>query len=159
MTRNLNVILGSALAQSRNKCMTVLEKAEDEKLSIFVEAVEAAGLDGILDDGNTIFAPSDRAFTAALKSLKLKKEELFDNKKFLTEILSYHVLPTAYSSEELISLGADGFPFTTFLAGDSSCDVEAVTLEVSTTSVMLHLFIESRTFLCAVGQLLKTSGW
>lgn len=103
-------------------------------MTLLLEALEAAGLTDLVDDaqgGNTILAPSDKAFTEALKGLKLTKEDLFKNKKFLTELLSYHILPTVYSAGDLATFGAGDSPFTTLLAGDSSCDVESVTVQVS----------------------------
>ncbi len=63
-------------------------------LSILVEAVIAAGLDGALSAPGslTVFAPTDDAFVAALAELKLTKAQLFANKPLLTKVLQYHVL-------------------------------------------------------------------
>ena len=74
---------------------------ETPELSILVEAVAAAGLVETLEEPGpyTVFAPTNEAFEA----LGGKLEELLEpqNKKELTEILTYHVAPGEVSSGEL----------------------------------------------------------
>jgi uncharacterized surface protein with fasciclin (FAS1) repeats len=81
----------------------IVEVAEETpELSVLVEAVAAAGLVKTLEEPGpyTVFAPTNEAFEA-LGSAKL--EELLEpqNKKELTEILTYHVAPEEVSSGEL----------------------------------------------------------
>ena len=66
----------------------------DSRLSILVEAITAAGLEGTLAGPGpfTVFAPTNDAFVALLGELKLSKAELFANKALLTTVLTYHVL-------------------------------------------------------------------
>lgn len=63
------------------------------ELSLFVEAVDAAGLRSTLSGGSyTIFAPNNNAFAALLGELGSTKDVLFANKPLLTSVLKYHVL-------------------------------------------------------------------
>ncbi len=64
--------------------------------SILVEAVVAADLAGTLSGTGpfTVFAPTNAAFASLLTELGLSKAELLANKALLTQVLTYHVLPS-----------------------------------------------------------------
>lgn len=76
--------------------MNVVQVAQSNAdFSILVEAVQAAGLAGMLSDPNanyTVFAPTNAAFAQALKDTGMTKAELFANKPLLRKILGYHVV-------------------------------------------------------------------
>jgi transforming growth factor-beta-induced protein len=70
--------------------------------TVLVEAVVKANLADTLSGAGpfTVFAPTDQAFTNALKALNLTKEELLD-KSDLADILKYHVLSGKVLSTDL----------------------------------------------------------
>ena len=76
--------------------MNVVQIAQSNAdFSILVEAVQAAGLAGMLSDPNanyTVFAPTNAAFAAALQETGMTKAQLFANKPLLKKILGYHVI-------------------------------------------------------------------
>jgi uncharacterized surface protein with fasciclin (FAS1) repeats len=76
--------------------MNVVQIAQSNpNFSILVEAVQAAGLAGMLSDPNahyTVFAPTNAAFAQALQETGMTKAQLFANKPLLTKILGYHVV-------------------------------------------------------------------
>jgi len=76
--------------------MNVVQVAQSNSdFSVLVEAVQAAGLAGMLSDPNahyTIFAPTNAAFMQALQETGMTKAQLFANKPLLTKVLGYHVV-------------------------------------------------------------------
>ncbi|SFN05363.1 fasciclin domain-containing protein [Variovorax sp. OV329] len=68
--------------------------ASKPELSIFVEAVGAAGLTATLKGSGpfTVFAPNNDAFVALLGELGTTKDALFADKATLTAVLKFHVL-------------------------------------------------------------------
>lgn len=68
--------------------------ASKPELSLFVEAVGAAGLTETLKGSGpfTVFAPNNDAFTALLGELGVSKDALFADTATLTAVLKYHVL-------------------------------------------------------------------
>jgi uncharacterized surface protein with fasciclin (FAS1) repeats len=87
-----------ASVASLTDAATVAELAQHApgNMSILVNALPRADLTDLLSRGDfkaTIFAPTNRAFEAALLKLKLTPVALYADKKKLTEILSYHVVP------------------------------------------------------------------
>jgi uncharacterized surface protein with fasciclin (FAS1) repeats len=68
--------------------------ASKPELSMFVEAVGAAGLTDTLKGSGpfTVFAPNNEAFSALLGELGVTKDALFADKATLTAVLKYHVL-------------------------------------------------------------------
>lgn len=76
--------------------MNVVQVAQSNpEFSLLVEAVQAAGLAGMLSDPNanyTIFAPTNDAFMQVLNETGMTKAQLFSNKPLLTKILGYHVI-------------------------------------------------------------------
>jgi len=76
---------------------TIVETAQaDARFSILVEAVVAADLATTLSAPGpfTVFAPTNDAFAALLTELGVTKAELLANKPLLTQVLTYHVLPS-----------------------------------------------------------------
>lgn len=72
-------------------------------LSILVEAVVAAGLAATLQGPGpfTVFAPTNAAFAALLVELGVSKADLLANTALLTQVLTYHVLPTRVLKAEV----------------------------------------------------------
>lgn len=68
--------------------------ATKPELSLFVEAVGAAGLTSTLKGSgpSTVFAPNNDAFIALLAELGTTKDALLADKATLTAVLKYHVL-------------------------------------------------------------------
>lgn len=66
------------------------------EFTILVDAVIAAGLvETLSGDGPfTVFAPTDAAFAALLTELGITREALFANTALLTQVLTYHVVPS-----------------------------------------------------------------
>lgn len=81
--------------------------------TVLVEAVKAAGLVEALKAPGplTVFAPTDEAFAAALKSLGVTKEQLLADKAKLAAILTYHVVAGNVPAAEVVKL--DGKSATT----------------------------------------------
>ncbi|WP_201512457.1 fasciclin domain-containing protein [Psychrobacter alimentarius] len=76
--------------------MNVVQVAQSNPdFSVLVEAIQAAGLTGMLSDPNahyTIFAPTNEAFMQALKETNMTKAQLFADKAMLRKVLGYHVI-------------------------------------------------------------------
>ena len=82
-------------SQSMAKMNVVQVAQSNPEFSVLVEAVQAAGLAGMLSDPNanyTVFAPTNAAFMQALQETGMTKAQLFANKPLLTKILGYHVV-------------------------------------------------------------------
>lgn len=77
--------------------------ASDPNFSTLVAAVQAAGLvDTLKSDGPfTVFAPTNAAF-AALPAGTVENLLLPENKDTLVQILTYHVVPGAITSDQVI---------------------------------------------------------
>ncbi|MEN2752351.1 fasciclin domain-containing protein [Psychrobacter sp. FBL11] len=89
----------------------IVELASDNNdLTILTAALEASGLDQtLMDSGSefTVFAPTDAAFADALTKLDVTKEELLADKDMLTNVLSYHVIPSMIVKSADIPYGTD----------------------------------------------------
>lgn len=100
------------------------------QLSTLLAAVTAAGIS--IPDSNkwTILAPTNEAFEARLKKdLNTTAAALLGNKKLLTKVLQYHVIPAgAVLSSEL----KDNQTFTTALAGAAPLTVRVKSKEGKT---------------------------
>lgn len=97
---SLSLLSGIALAQTTNYVNAMDTAKMADELSTFVAAVEAAGLDDKLNNGQyTIFAPTNEAF-AKLPEGKLDRLLLPENKQKLIEILTYHVIPVRLSVDD-----------------------------------------------------------
>lgn len=82
-------------SQSMQKMNVVQVAQSNAEFSLLVEAVQAAGLAGMLSEPNanyTIFAPTNDAFMQLLNETGMSKAQLFSNKPLLTKILGYHVI-------------------------------------------------------------------
>ena len=96
--------------------------ADAPQFTVLLQAVVAAGLDGLLTDGGpfTVFAPTDEAFVAALEALGLTAEELLADTETLTAVLAYHVVPGTFYAEDVLAV-ADAmegeFEIATALSG------------------------------------------
>lgn len=66
------------------------------QFSILVEAVQAARLDTALSGAGpfTVFAPTNDAFAALLAELGISKQALLADTALLTQVLTYHVIPS-----------------------------------------------------------------
>lgn len=71
--------------------------------SILVEAVVAADLVGTLNGTGpfTVFAPTNAAFAKLLAELGVTKAQLLADKALLTQVLTYHVLPSRVLKAEV----------------------------------------------------------
>ena len=71
--------------------------SSDPELSIFVEALEATGFEGLVDACNdahtTVLAPSDAAFRAAFADLGISEKQAMDDANLMSDIVAYHLLP------------------------------------------------------------------
>jgi len=78
-----------------NKTIVATAQAVPD-FSILVEAVVAAGLVDTLNGTGpfTVFAPTNAAFAKLLTELGVTKDQLLANKALLTQVLTYHVLPS-----------------------------------------------------------------
>ncbi len=82
-------------SQSMAKMNVVQVAQSNPDFSVLVEAIQAAGLTGMLSDPNahyTVFAPTNEAFMQALKETNMTKAQLFADKAMLRKVLGYHVI-------------------------------------------------------------------
>ena len=111
-----------------------------------VSALKAAELDGVLrqDGPFTVFAPTDDAFA------KLPAETLTDllkpeNKEMLQSILTYHVVPGRYGSQEVVGMNdaktANGQSFTiTSDNGKVMVDnAQVIKTDIKATNGIIHV--------------------
>ena len=107
----LKTTLGAAAVAALAACAPMMDDGDDivdiaagnEDFSTLVAAVSAAGLvDTLKGDGPfTVFAPTNAAF-AALPEGTVESLLLPENKDTLVSILTYHVVPGAVTSDQLI---------------------------------------------------------
>ena len=114
---------------------SILELAEERTdLSVFVDAVERAGLTSALGgDGLTVFAPTNAAFTALLAQLGLGTLNDLSPAQ-LKPILMYHVVDDVLTSAEAIAL-APGAGKGTSLGGTFDVDYQNQKLKVDAATV------------------------
>eukprot|EP01025_Chloroclados_australasicus_P006014 TRINITY_DN11979_c0_g2_i1.p1 TRINITY_DN11979_c0_g2~~TRINITY_DN11979_c0_g2_i1.p1 ORF type:complete len:457 (-),score=80.64 TRINITY_DN11979_c0_g2_i1:259-1629(-) len=100
-------VLLSLLVSANGQEDTIVSVASSvDDLSLLVEAVVAADLVDALNDTAselTVFAPTNAAFVSLLEVLGISKEELFADTELLTAVLTYHVVPVAARSEDLVN--------------------------------------------------------
>jgi uncharacterized surface protein with fasciclin (FAS1) repeats len=96
---------GNGYGMSRDILNTARSRPE---LSTFVEAVEAAGLEGALvgEGPFTVFAPTNEAFNK-LPAGELERLLMPENKPELTDILTYHILTGRLSEFEAMRTGSE----------------------------------------------------
>merc|ERR1719449_333672 len=92
--------------QGKDECIygnhpkTLVEiAAGSPDFSFLVAALNASDLTGAFDDISqkvTVFAPTDAAFTKLFDEFNVTAEAVLGNKKFLTDVLTYHVAPGVY---------------------------------------------------------------
>eukprot|EP00877_Chromochloris_zofingiensis_P003109 jgi/Chrzof1/1279/Cz10g01010.t1 len=95
-------------------------------ISILINGVNRADLQTILANPGwkaTIFAPTNRAFEAALLKLKLTPVQLYADKTALTNILSYHVI---HDQAITVADFEDGQELTTVQQGKLTVHVDKV---------------------------------
>jgi len=112
--------------QGKDECIysnhpkTLVEiAAGSPDFSVLVAALNASDLTGAFDDISqkvTVFAPTDAAFTKLFDEFNVTAEAVLGNKKFLTDVLTYHVAPGVYPFGTLAQ--DDGAAITT-LQGES----------------------------------------
>lgn len=109
----IHVVDKVILPANRNIVETAI--AANPEFSILVEAVVAANLQGTLAGTGpfTVFAPTNAAFAALLTELGTTKEALLANTALLTQVLTYHVLPSRVLKAD-VPVGA---PITTVQGG------------------------------------------
>jgi len=117
--------------------------------TVLVEAVKAAGLvDTLKGPGPfTVFAPTDQAFTDALKALNLTKDQLFADKANLANILKYHVVPGKVMAADALKLGGQevatvaGPKFKVTVAGTnvSINDAKVTKTDITTSNGVIHV--------------------
>ncbi|MDM0114919.1 fasciclin domain-containing protein [Variovorax sp. J22R133] len=155
---------GTHLDDRRN----LMELSESKpELSVFVEAVNSAGLrDTLTASGtNTVFAPNNDAFNALLAEMGTTKDALFANKPLLTAVLKYHILGKVMTKDifplgEAVEPMAGGF-FKIEKQGDAYRVTDGrnrVTNIVSTDSVALNgvLHVLDRVLLPADKDIVQT---
>jgi uncharacterized surface protein with fasciclin (FAS1) repeats len=90
--------------QSSTESGNIVEVASgSESFNTLVQAIQAAGLVDTLSDASasyTVFAPTDEAFNQ-LPDGTLEYLLQPENQEVLQQVLSYHVLPTEVTSEEI----------------------------------------------------------
>ncbi|MEI6401188.1 MAG: fasciclin domain-containing protein [Actinomycetota bacterium] len=74
----------------------------DPELSIFVEALEVTGFEGLVDACNdahtTVLAPSDEAFRTIFADIGLDEQEAMSDATMMSEIVAYHLLPGEFDA-------------------------------------------------------------
>jgi uncharacterized surface protein with fasciclin (FAS1) repeats len=122
----------------------------DPELSIFVEALEVTGFEGLVDACNdahtTVLAPSDAAFRAAFAGLGISEREAMSDATLMSDIVAYHLLPSefdeaAFGAVERITT-ISGTPISVARTGDTvrlngAADVTAG--DISACNGMVHL--------------------
>ena len=142
--------------------------AANENFDILEAALLATGLDTVVSDAEaefTVFAPTDAAFTLLAEDLGIDTTGLDEagvtaaivaaletlggspeaGAQLLTDILLYHVSPTAQSVAEVQAAGT----ITTALT-DATFDVDGTTLEDNDTNITDPEFIDGLTDIPAV---------
>ena len=115
---------------------TIVDVAtEAGTFTTLVAAVTAADLGGTLSGEGpyTVFAPTDEAFAAALKSLNLTPEQLLADKEKLTQILTYHVVAGEVPSSQVVTM--DGKKVATVNGKDVTIEVDGDKVKVNDANV------------------------
>ncbi len=101
-----DVLVELWLAQDMMAKDIVDTAVESKSFPTLIAAVQAAGLVDALkaEWPFTVFAPTEEAFAALLKSLNLTAEQLLADKVLLTKVLLYHVVPGTYTAKDVMSI-------------------------------------------------------
>jgi len=118
-----------------------------------ISAIQAAGLSESLASGGpfTVFAPTDEAF-AALPAGVLNALLLPGNRDLLTQVLAYHVVPGAVTSDELTTGGVET------LNGGLAVRVEPDQVVVNDASVVTPDVAASNGVIHAINRVLIPDG-
>lgn len=123
----LSLVAVPAMAQDEEMLPTIAElvvasaTGDMPEFTILLAAVQAADpmfLEALLDpEGDfTVFAPTDAAFLALLEALETTPEELLANTELLNDVLAYHVVEGAATSDIVVTV--DGLYVPTLLQGE-----------------------------------------
>lgn len=123
---------------------TIVEVAQDAGFGTLLAALDAAGLTGTLEvDGPfTVFAPTDEAFAAIAPEVL---NNLLADTELLTAVLTYHVVPGAFGSSDVVGLSSaptlNGKPLSiTVEEGSVKVDNATVTAtDVSASNGIIHV--------------------
>jgi transforming growth factor-beta-induced protein len=112
----------AAASQTIADIVVASTKADKPEFTVLLAAVQAADpafLTALSDaKGNyTVFAPTDAAFTAAIKALNTTAEKLLADKALLNVVLAYHVVPGRFDAKAVT--GANGAIIGTLLADNA----------------------------------------
>lgn len=101
---SLALLLGLSLSVNAQKDVATLA-GEDANFSNLIMAVNKAGLTEVLKKVGpiTVFAPSNRAFDD-VDETKLNNWFRPGMESYLREILAYHIIPGAYTSEDFVKM-------------------------------------------------------
>jgi transforming growth factor-beta-induced protein len=142
---------GTAAPAAAAQAQDVVETAVAAgSFTVLVEAVQAAGLvDALKAPGPiTVFAPTDEAFAAALRSLGLTKAQLLADKDTLTAVLTYHVVSGEVKAADVVKL--DGKSAETLNGADVEIsvqggnvflngDTKVVQTDIDTSNGVIHV--------------------
>lgn len=137
--------------------------------STLLAAVQAAGLaDTLKGEGPfTVFAPTNKAFAAALAEMGVSPADVMGNTEMLTAILTYHVVPGALTSDQLTNgtlTTVQGDPIRVSVDGGVKVnDANVVTADVIAGNGVVHVIdavllppdVEAAQFTAQFQELLK----
>jgi len=120
------------------------------KFTVLAEALTKADLVTTLKGPGpfTVFAPTDEAFAAALKSLNLTKDQLFADKATLSSILTYHVVAGNVPASEVAKLSGkeaktvNGAPVKITIKGSDvylNGDTKVVQADIAASNGVIHV--------------------
>jgi transforming growth factor-beta-induced protein len=103
--------------------------------TVLVEAVKAAGLVDTLSGPGpfTVFAPTDAAFTDALKTLGITKEQLLGDPAKLKTILTYHVVAGTVMAADVLTM--DGKDVATVAGPTVKVKINGSTVMINNATV------------------------
>jgi len=125
--------------------MSILETAEAAGgFTTLIAAVEAAGLTETLEGEGpfTVFAPTDEAFAALPEGTV---EGLLEDPEALSNILLYHVVPDAVTSDQVVTLEsattAQGSDVAISVEGDSVMinDASVISADIMASNGVIHV--------------------
>lgn len=123
--------------------------ADNPNLTIFVRALGATGLSGLVDGCNdthtTVLAPTDDAFRSAFRAYGMSVDEALDDTKLLGDLLTYHVLPGDVDAATIAAADTvatvRGTPLTVVREGDAirlNGEARLTTTDLTACNGMLH---------------------
>lgn len=93
-----NVLMNKEINVDLTPPKTIIQVCKDNNLTVFLEAVDKAGLTMVLDQitTTTVFAPTNAAFDQLFDALDTTKEDAFSNIALVIQVVTYHVAPANY---------------------------------------------------------------